>query len=262
MPVRCLIYYKPWICLLLFFCAGLWGCEQQSTQPPPAAQQQAQPPATVERVAEEQSVRITLDDAEGTISTARNFYFIFDGSGSMAEGLKTTTGSTQSFKTKIDGAKWAVHEFMKKVPLDVYLGLYVFDSQGDREVLPLGLNNNGAFLAAIDTVDVGGGTPLARAIEIGTDHLIERYKKQLAFGEFRLIVVTDGEAQGLVDAARYATERTIPIYTIGLGIGDKHPLREHSISYRAADSFEDLRKGLEDTIAELPQFDPVEFTFK
>lgn len=199
----------------------------------------------------------------GQISLARNFYFIFDGSGSMRDPLSRDCGGDRSFKRKLDGAKWAVAEFLKKVPEEVNLGLYVFDENHTREsecnVLPLGSNNMAAFLQAINEVEAGGGTPLARAIQFGADILAEQKQKQLGYGEFRLVVVTDGLADDIPEAAEFATEKEIPIYAIGLCIQEDHPLRQYAVSYRAANSFEDLAKALEATVSETEFYDAKAF---
>ena len=76
------------------------------------------------------------------------------------------------------------------------------------------------------------------------------------------MVVTDGQADKIPQAARYAARFGMPIYAIGLCIEDDHPLRRHAVSYRAADSFSDLAQGLEETLAELPSFDPTEFALE
>ena len=38
-------------------------------------------------------------------------------------------------------------------------------------------------------------------------------------------------------------------------VGERHPLRQYAASYRAADNFADLARGLEETLAELPDYD-------
>jgi Mg-chelatase subunit ChlD len=96
------------------------------------------------------------------------------------------------------------------VPKDVNLGLYVFDRNGERQVVPLASNNRAAFLAAIDQVDAAGATPLGDAIGKGAHALVKEYKKQLGYGDYRLIVITDGEAsdnisQGIVVAEKCTT---------------------------------------------------------
>jgi Ca-activated chloride channel family protein len=198
---------------------------------------------------------------KGSISLKRNLYFVFDGSGSMLAAPPES--GEQHFSSKIDAAKWAVREFMKSVPDDVNLGLYVFDSGGEREVVPLAPNNRAAFLQAIESVDSGGATPLGAAIGQGAGALVSEYKKQLGYGDYRLIVITDGDAtdpinKGITIAEKY----NLPIYTIGFGIGEEHSLRKHSVSYKSADSATELKDALKEAVAELDMFEPTKFSNK
>jgi Ca-activated chloride channel homolog len=196
----------------------------------------------------------------GVISLARNFYFVFDGSGSMNDPPPANAPGAKHFVSKIAAAKWAVTEFLKNVPEDVNLGLYVFDSNGAREVVPLNSNNRQEFLSAIENVNAQGDTPLGSAIGKGVSALIKQYHKQLGYGEYRLIVITDGESSDDMNPSiKYAAQSTVPIYTIGFGIGNDHALRKHSISYRSADSAQEVKKALEEAGAELEVFDPKDF---
>lgn len=243
---RVLLAHSAVLLLALFGCSA--PTPQQKVPQHPA-------PIPVKRV------EIPLDDppVQGEASVTRNFYFVFDGSGSMHDGPDGTCTGDQRFPRKIDGAKWAVGEFLKKVPDGINLGLYVFDSHGEREVVPLGPGNRTSFLTAVQDVREGGGTPLAESMRFGADRLVGQYKKQLGYGEYRLIVVTDGLADGIPEAARYVANYGIPIYAIGLCIGENHPLRQYALSYRAADNFQDLAKGLEATLAETENFDAATF---
>jgi hypothetical protein len=89
--------------------------------------------------------------------------------------------------------------------------------------------------------------------------LARQREQQLGYGEFRLIVVTDGLADDIPQAAEFATEKAIPIYAIGLCIQEDHPLRQYAVSYRAADNFQDLAKALEATVAETEFYDAKTF---
>ncbi len=198
-------------------------------------------------------------EGEGEAVLTRNFYFIMDGSGSMREPATSNCGGDQKFENKMMGARWAIKQFLGNVPDDVNIGLYVFDHYGQREVVPLGVGNRSEFIRAIDQIRASGGTPLAQAIQFSTDQLVRQYRKQLGYGEFRLVVVTDGIAEQIPQAALYAARFGMPIYTIGLCVGQTHPLRQFSVSYRAADNFADLSKGLQDTLAELPDSGVTEF---
>ena len=206
-------------------------------------------------------IEIPLDEemAGAEVSTARNFYFIIDGSGSMESKPGGACSGDQSFNSKLAGAQWAVQEFLAKVPDNVHLGLYFFDREYRQEVVALGAGNRQEFLAAVNAIQAGGGTPLAAAITFATDRLVEQYKRQLGYGDYRLVVVTDGRADNIPEAARYAAHYGMPIYAIGLCIDEDHPLRRFAVSYRAADSFADLAAGLEETLAELETFDATDF---
>jgi uncharacterized protein with von Willebrand factor type A (vWA) domain len=197
----------------------------------------------------------------GEASLTRNFYFIFDGSGSMSESLNKQCKGDKRFSSRLEGAKWAVEQFLPLMPRDVNLGLWVFDSYGNSERVSLGPDNRAQFLTEVQRTRAGGRTPLTESIEQGVNRLVQQRDKQLGYGEFRLVVVTDGEATGrpLPQAVGYARERRIPIYTIGLCIGADHELRKYSVSYRAADSIEALKRGLEETLAETNVFDTQTF---
>ena len=194
-------------------------------------------------------------------SLARNFYFIFDGSGSMSESLTKQCKGDKRFSSRLEGAKWAVEQFLPLVPRDVNLGLWVFDTNGNSERVALGPDSRGPFLVEVKKIRAGGKTPLTESIEQGVNRLARQRDKQLGYGEFRLIVVTDGEATGrpLLQAVAYARERRVPIYTIGLCLSTDHALRKSSVSYRPADSIEALKLGLEETLAETIMFDPQTF---
>jgi Ca-activated chloride channel family protein len=197
----------------------------------------------------------------GEAALTRNFYFIFDGSGSMSESLNKQCQGDKRFGSRLEGAKWAVGQFLPLVSRDVNLGLWVFDSHGNNERVALGPDNRAPFLTAVQKTRAGGNTPLTESIEQGVNRLVQQRDKQLGYGEFRLVVVTDGQATGrpLPQAVAYARERHIPIYTIGLCLGAEHELRKYSVSYRAADSVEALKRGLEETLAETNVFDPQTF---
>ena len=141
------------------------------------------------------------------------------------------------------------------------MGLYLFDDFGAREVVPLDSVDKDRLMSSISESIAGGGTPLADAIIFGTDQLKKQRKKQLGYGEYNLIVVTDGEANSIPDASSYAVGNEISIYAIGLGIGEDHPLNneKYVVSYTAADDFNQLTKALIDAVAESPYFDDKEF---
>jgi len=257
-----------WVLLAVLGSLAMRSCEQErartDAQRPTfaittttAMPRAAIPPPPPEIAAEPTTA--TAATASDTANLARNFYFVLDGSGSMGEdpATKCSGAARSSYPTKLDAARWAIGEFLKQVPADDRIGLYVFDRSGQREVVSLGTGNRDQFLRAVGNVYAAGGTPLAEAIIMGVNRLAAQREQQLGYGDFRLVVVTDGEATGrrLEDGTAYALAKRIPIYTIGFCVGQTHTLFRHSVAYRAANSPAELRRGLEETLGELETFD-------
>lgn len=237
--------------LLLFGLTMLSGCEASTD---PNNQQYAE--LIIAKADLENAAPVdVVDDAQ---STARNFYVVFDGSGSMDE----RPPQADTFKTKLEGAKWAMHKFVEGLPDDVNLGLYVFDKHGSREVLTLGPNHKAAFLEQVDAVSADNSTPLGASIETGVKALKTQYLRQLGYGEFRLVVVTDGHATDSINRGVKAAEANhFPIYTIGFGIGQTHQLRQYSRLYQDAENAEQLKQALDNAASELEAF-PDQFSGK
>lgn len=195
---------------------------------------------------------VQFDDSQAKPSTQQNYYFVFDGSGSMNESCARDS--------KITWAKEAFRRFLSKVPEDVNLGLYVFDNDGAREVVPLGADNRDALSRAIKDVNPENNTPLSEAMIFAADQLVKQYKHQLGYGKYKIIPITDGEANGGVsieEAARYIAKfGFISVNTIGLCMERDHSLRVYSYSYRAANDYQALEKALEETLAETDVFEP------
>ncbi len=186
--------------------------------------------------------------------TAKNYYLVVDGSGSMAE-VECSAG-----RRKIDVAKEAVSKFVSNLPLDANLGLYVFDANIDQERISIASNNRNAVLSSIAQIDAGGGTPLANSISSGMYSLADQARKQLGYGEYHLVVVTDGHASSRSKTERQVeillTDTPIILHTIGFCIGQNHSLNNPGRTvYKPADSPEALEAGLQDVLAEAPDFD-------
>lgn len=189
---------------------------------------------------------------------AKNYYVVLDASGSMNE--KGCSGAM----TKIDAARRALAEFAKSIPAEANLGLQVFDAHGVREWLPLGVGNRKEFDAALARVRANGETPLLSALRNAGASLLAQGARQLGYGEYNLVVVTDGEASKGEDptpAVNALLEQSpVVLHTIGFCIGEKHSLNQPGRTlYRAADNPEQLRAGLAEVLAEAPSFAVLEF---
>lgn len=217
----------------------------------------ASPPSTSAPSTNQGTVSVPNDPsvsvpADGAISLDRNLYIIVDGSGSME-----SSSCAAGYKNRIEAAKWAVEKFVKDVvPGDVGLGLLIFDSRGMYERVPLGKNNRGLILQEVVNMNGGGGTPLSESLVIATKALVKQRAKQLGYGEFQIVVATDGQAD-VSRGAQYALQNEIPIITIGfcLDKDKEHPLAKYSTSYRNTQDPQQLFEALEETQAELPEYD-------
>ena len=207
-----------------------------------------------EQESETPQITILFDESEGVASNVSNYYFLFDMSGSMDEKC--------SGKRKIDGAKEAVTRFMKNIPEDVNIGLMLLGTRsGDdyAEALPLASGNKEEFLKIINSLHPSGGTPLGEALSASVDKIVEQYKKQLGYGTYRIIIITDGEQTGidLKNPCNYlARHGFIGLYSIGLCMKSSHTLKKYSLSYRDANNYEELEQALVEATAESDVFDP------
>ncbi len=177
---------------------------------------------------------------------------VLDGSGSMDESMRDqATG--QSVK-KMDAAKKALKNVLRKVPSDTYVGVLVFTSgrMGWLTDPPLAPIQEGVF-SALDQVSPGGGTPLGVAIKNGTNRLLYHRGQQNNVGRYQLLVVTDGEATDPNQMNFYApmvAQRGIRMDVIGVAMpgGATHQLAQWADSYQAADDAVTLQSALKKAI--------------
>jgi Ca-activated chloride channel homolog len=180
----------------------------------------------------------------------KNYYIIFDGSGSMA-------GS------KIIMAKKALKKFISIIPDNANIGLLAFDKAGTSERANLGSSKE-KILKSIDNIFASGGTPLGKSMEKAYLQLGIQANKQLGYGEYNLVIITDGiasdESKMIEEVEKILSETPIIIHTIGFQIGEGHSLNQPGrIYYKVANNFEELSKGLEEVLAESENFTVKEY---
>ena len=202
----------------------------------------------------------TTGNAQGLASDlfAVNYYVVLDGSGSMNES------NCSEGKRKIEVARTALSAFARSVPAQANLGLAVFDGRGLSERLPLGPVNQDGFRGAVDQVKVNANTPLRSAVDLAYSRLLEQGRRQLGYGEYHLVIVTDGLASAGQDPTpavnRILTESPIVFHTVGFCIGEQHPLNQPGRTYyRSANNPQALQQGLETVLAESPDFSVSQF---
>lgn len=197
--------------------------------------------------------------AAGQDISAVNYYVVLDGSGSMRRSQCSGDIS------KMDAALSALSNFVETVPPAANLGLAVFDGRGLSEHVPLAKENRESFQQQLSQVNAKGGTPLRSGIELGYQKLTAQARQQLGYGEYHLVVVTDGhpdpeseDPTGIVN--QLLNSSPVVLHTIGFCIGEQHALNQPGrVFYLAADNPAQLKQGLDSVLAEAPSFDVTTF---
>src|SRR5712671_867984 len=202
--------------------------------------------------------------AEGSSATVAasataNYYVVLDGSGSMQS--KECGGGT----TRIDAAIDAMKNFFATIPTDANIGLAAFDRHKISERVSLGVGNRDALNAALERVEAGSDTPLRTAMQIGYDKLTAQARAQLGYGEYHLIVVTDGRPDPRSEdptpvVQELLSDSPIVLHTVGFCIDADHVLNQpNRMYYASATNPEQLKKSLQAVLAEAPAFDATKF---
>ena len=191
--------------------------------------------------------------------TRSNFMVVYDGSGSM----DYDSCNSSSPNRHADGVR-ALKEFVKAVPADANLGLFVFDGKGRDVRVPLAVGNRDVFLNEVDNISIGQGTPLRSAIKTAYFELKNRAYRQLGYGRYSLVIVTDGEANSGEDPTRIVNdiidETPVEVHTVGLCFSGRHSLNQAGRTfYTDAQNPEQLIEGLKSVLAETSVDDAAEF---
>ncbi len=184
-------------------------------------------------------------------SAAPSVVVLIDDSGSMDDPLRSNRNVR-----KIDAAKQALRTVLEQLPDAAQVGVLALNSQGsDRNwIIPLGPINRSQLEAGVARLEATGGTPLGQAMKTAADRLLRLREKQY-YGDYRLLIVTDGEAQDgdLVD--RYLPEimrRGVTVDVIGVSMAQDHSLATRVDRYRAADDQASLQRAIQESLAETP----------
>jgi hypothetical protein len=181
---------------------------------------------------------------------------MFDTSGSMGDWNRAAK------KTRMQVAQEALVSVLTKVPPTTKVGLLTFNGW----TYPLSPVDNRKLEDAILSCVPGGGTPLYEYIKKGADTLLEQREKNLNVGYYKLIVVTDGEAQdhGLNSDGQFGDgsfkpgylkdiiSRGIVIDAIGLDLKKDHSLKTQINGvYMRGDDPTSVQKSIKAAVAEV-----------
>lgn len=234
--------------------AALAGCKPPASQDAPAA--------SAASAADAPSAQWPFISAPGPLAqtadlTRRNYYVVFDASGSMLDH------SCAGANNRLTVAKRALAQFASRLPADANLGLLVFGEGGVHERIALAPINQEVIQREVESISAGGGTPLAETAERAYEALTVQGRKQLGYGEYHLVIVTDGVATGAdprVVINRIVSQSPVVVHTIGFCLNDKHALNQPGRTlYKPADNPAALAQNMVDVLAEAPSFDVKQF---
>jgi hypothetical protein len=187
-----------------------------------------------------------------------NYYVMLDASGSMADKKCAENSS------KMEVAAQAVGRFARSLPAEANFGLAMFNGAVIKELLPLGTSRDAVGTIAAQITPTAS-TPLASAIRFSYKKLIAQAQHQLGYGDYYLVLLTDGIADKGQQAGpivrQILQESPVQIYTIGFCISENHSLNQpgHTV-YRSANDPASLEQGLQAVLAESPDFNVSDFT--
>ncbi|SDG52411.1 vWA domain-containing protein [Roseospirillum parvum] len=183
---------------------------------------------------------------------AANIVVVLDMSGSMAG-----TKCAGTYRDKAQAARDVLAGWLANIDPATNLGLVVFDHHGLSTRVPLATGNRRRFTAAVEAALPDGGTPLRDALALGQQMLEAQGARQRGFGDYRLIVITDGahsEGQDPAPVVRAITDNPaspVSIHTLGFCITDSALNQPGRTFYTSAADPEALRQGLDQVLAEV-----------
>ena len=190
-----------------------------------------------------------------------NYYVMLDASGSMAD--QKCSGNA----TKMQVAAQALGKFAQSVPANANFGLAIFNGAiTAKELIPLGASRKDVGRIAASILPTAS-TPLASAMKFSYKKITEQGQRQLGYGDYYLVMLTDGIADKGQEAdhvvPKILSESPVQIYTIGFCISENHSLNQPGRTvYRSANDPQSLQQGLQDVLAESPDFNVSDFSTK
>ena len=180
----------------------------------------------------------------------QNVVVVLDDSGSMEDNMWTNNGRMQ----RIAVAKEALIAVLSKLPSETNVGVLALNTKvdGSNWIFPFGPADARTLENNIRKIRARGGTPLGEFLKLGADQLLEARKQQV-YGTYRLLVVTDGEANdpNLVDAYLPDIQsRGLITDVIGVDMESDHSLATRVSNYRRADDDSALQQAISEVFAE------------
>ncbi len=186
----------------------------------------------------------------GVACADQNVVVVLDDSGSMQDRMR----SAGRMVRRMDAAKKALLEVLDNLPPDTNVGVLALNSRvdGSNWIVPLGDADRQRWQANIGSIRADGGTPLGEFMGTAVDQLLA-VREQQVYGTYRLLVVTDGEANDerlLETLLPQILARGIVVDVIGVDMESEHSLATRVHSYRRADDDASLKQAISEVFAE------------
>ncbi len=172
---------------------------------------------------------------------------VLDDSGSMNEKM---SGGIK----RIEAAKNAIKIVLRQFSPDTKVGLLLLN--GDRAkqhwAIPLEHLSVPQATRRVESVVADGATPLGERMREAADALLKQREQQI-YGTYRLLIVTDGEANDAKLLAEYLPDilsRGLVVDAIGVDMKQNHSLATRVHRYRRADDAVALSKAVQEVFAE------------
>jgi len=172
---------------------------------------------------------------------------VLDDSGSMND---TMSGGIK----RIEAAKNAIKIVLRQFPPDTKVGLMLLNGDRAKEhwAIPLEHLSVPQATRRVESVKADGATPLGERMREAADALLKLREQQI-YGTYRLLIVTDGEANDAKLLAQYLPDvlsRGLVVDAIGVDMKQHHTLATRVHSYRRADDAAALAKAVQEVFAE------------
>lgn len=172
---------------------------------------------------------------------------ILDDSGSMKHPMP-------SGMLRIDAAKQALTAVLSQLPPDTRVGVLALNTRlkGDHWIVPMGKIGDADWQNRVASIKAEGGTMLGEFSKLGADELL-KLRASDRYGDYRLLIVTDGEASDPAVLSSYLPDilsRGLTLDVIGVSMASEHSLASLAHSYRSADDADSLTAAISEVFAE------------
>jgi uncharacterized protein YegL len=178
---------------------------------------------------------------------------VLDDSGSMRDKMRTDQGK----EPRMQVAQRALKKLVEQLPDNTQLGLLLMNGARNEGgwLVPLAPLDKAKTISLIDKVRADGGTPLGQSMKTAMEQLLAA-RSNKPIGDYRLIVVTDGEATDgnvLNEFLPEIVARGIVVDAIGVDMKNDHTLASKAHTYRRANDAASFESALVEIFAESSQ---------